>query len=194
MEQQTACSIAVFNAQKVRTVFLNTLSAFSPLRILISLFNNSISFSIWKFVIQSYFNRPRQKRPKLFYRFSLSMRGYREEWIKWISIHPYTHFCTLRFFIMAKRMRESSSVDWRKDKNSPSSKFFWSTRTSNIATHSSIEPREMTKKFRLSAFVNREEPSAIFKTILNDALRNWSATVRFNFLLSINKHAFWWKV
>ena len=36
----------------------------------------------------------------------------------------------------------------------------------------------MTKKFLLSAFENRPDPSAILSTILKDALLSWSIVVR----------------
>ena len=70
---------------------------------------------------------------------------------------------------------------------------------SSAVTTSKVEPREITKKFFRSALLNLLQPSAIFNTMLNDALRSWSFNIRSNdyidntssFIIRLNSFAFW---
>ena len=74
-------------------------------------------------------------------------------------------------------MRDNSSAFCKKELKVFLSIKLESCNISKIATHSKTDPREIIKKFRLSGFENRPEPSAILRAILKDALDNWSFIV-----------------
>ena len=82
-----------------------------------------------------------------------------------------------RFLIIAKSIFDISSDKVYRLLNSSEDNSSLSLKISKIATHSKTEPRAITQKFFLSGLLNLLVPSAIFSTILKDALLSWFLVV-----------------